>query len=492
MDNSLFITIDNGSAVSMSKVPVLETETFRKTLIEAVNTEKNQLFSFFALPENDKFKLIAILGDAAAHKLKISSGVIDGVFQSMAAEAPAFELFEREIAEQYPAITIAGHPELNPVRNPDQTQFYKMSGDAVHEVAVGPIHAGVIEPGHFRFQCMGEDVYFLQIALGYQHRGIEKMMQRKLDNRFIHFVETASGDTAAAAATAWSHVIEALSGNKAAQDACQIRSIAIELERIACHTGDLGALSGDVAYLPTASFCGRIRGEYLNMTAELCGNRFGRGIAVPGGCRTSLEKARAEKILAWIERVRPELYHALDLMFDSPTVLDRFENTGTVSRETAESIGLVGVAARASGLKCDVRHDYPLPEYGGNPPAFPEIDVQGDVIARARIRYEEIKASHAYLEKVLKEVPAEGLSAAKADVSALEADTLAVSVVEAWRGALCYAAVTGNDGTFRRVKIVDPSFHNWTGLAFALRGEQISHFPICNKSFNLSYCGYDL
>jgi Ni,Fe-hydrogenase III large subunit len=272
----------------------------------------------------------------------------------------------------------------------------------------------------------------------------------------------------------------------------QIRAIALELERIANHIGDLGALAGDVAFLPTASFCGRIRGEYLNMTAELCGNRFGRGLVVPGGVKFDLEPERADKIIQWIDRVYPELKNALDLMFDCPTVLDRFENTGSVSLETAESIGLVGMAGRASGIKRDVRHDYPLPEYGGNPPAMPEIDVQGDVIARARIRYEEIKASHIYLEKLLKEVPAEGLSAAKAENITLKPDHIAVSVTEAWRGALCYAAVTGNDGSFKRVKIVDPSFHNWTGLAFALRGEQISHFPICNKSFNLSYCGYDL
>ena len=491
MDNSLFINIDNGSAVPVEKVPVLETEKFRAALIEAVKNKKREILSFFAMPEGEKFKLVAILGNALAHKFEISSCVIESSLGSMAQEIPAIELFEREIAEQYP-ITVTGHPWLKPVRDPDKTEFCKMSGDAVHEVAVGPIHAGVIEPGHFRFQCMGEDVYFLEIALGYQHRGIEKLMEGKLDNRCIHMVETASGDTTAAAATAWSHVIEALSGNTAPDDACKIRSIAIELERIACHTGDLGALSGDVAFLPTASFCGRIRGEYLNMTAELCGNRFGRGIAVPGGVRTSLEKARAEKLLAWIDRVRPELYHALDLLFDSPTVLDRFENTGSVSLETAESIGLVGMAGRASGIKRDVRHDYPLPEYGGNPPAMPEIDVQGDVIARARIRYEEIKASHVYLEKMLQEVPAEGLSAACAENISLKPDHIAVAVTEAWRGALCYAAVTGNDGSFRRVKIVDPSFHNWTGLAFALRGEQISHFPICNKSFNLSYCGYDL
>ena len=276
MDNSLFISTDNGSAVPMVKVPVLETGEFRAALIEAVKYKKREILSFFAMPEGEKFKLVAILGNAPAHKFEISSCVIGSSFDSMAQEIPAIELFEREIAEQYP-IVVNGHPWLKPVRNPDKTEFCKMSGDAVHEVAVGPIHAGVIEPGHFRFQCMGEDVYFLEIALGYQHRGIEKLMEGKLDNRFIHMVETASGDTTAAAATAWSHIIEALSGNTASADACKIRSIAIELERIACHTGDLGALSGDVAFLPTASFCGRIRGEYLNMTAELCGNRFGRG-----------------------------------------------------------------------------------------------------------------------------------------------------------------------------------------------------------------------
>ena len=491
MENSPFIVTDNGSAVALADIPVLAMDNFRQELIEAVNRKNRQVFSFFAMPENDGFKLIAILGDAASHKLEIASCKIEKSFDSMAEEAPAFELFEREIAEQY-GIEIKGHPWLKPVRNPDKTDFYKMSGSAVHEVAVGPIHAGVIEPGHFRFQCMGEDVYFLEIALGYQHRGIEKMLEGKLNNRSIHMAETASGDATAAAATAWSHVIEALSGTAAAEDALKIRSIAIELERIACHTGDLGALAGDVAFLPTASFCGRIRGEYLNMTAELCGNRFGRGIAVPGGCRTALEKARAEKILAWIERVRPELYQALDLMFDSPTVLDRFENTGSVSCEDARRIGMLGMAGRASGLKYDARMDYPLPEYGGNPPVSEELELSGDVIARAKIRYAEIKASHKYLEEMLKSVPENGLSACHPEIGSLRPDMLAVTVTEAWRGSLCYAAVTASDGTFRRVKIVDPSFHNWTGLAFALRGEQISHFPICNKSFNLSYCGYDL
>ena len=491
MSNPLFVKLANGSAVPMAEIPALEEALFRDVLIRKVREENRQVLSFFALPENDGFKLICILGSPQDHCFEVTSGSVGKSFMSMSSEAPAFQLFEREIAEQY-GLEIKDHPWLKPVRDPEKTGFFKMSGDAVHEVAVGPVHAGVIEPGHFRFQCMGEDVYSLEIALGYQHRGIEKMMEGKLTNRFIHLVETASGDSTAAAAVAWAHVIEALSGIKPPADALKIRSIALELERIACHTGDLGALSGDVAFLPTASFCGRIRGEYLNMTAELCGNRFGRGIAVPGGCRTALEKARAEKILAWIDRVRPELWQALDLLFDSPTVLDRFENTGTVSLEDARRIGLVGMAARACGLESDARFDYPLEEYGGNPPQAEKIEVSGDVLSRAKIRYADLRASHKYLEELLRSVPDTGLSASAPEIGELKADHLAVAVSESWRGALCYAAVTGADGSFRRVKIVDPSFHNWSGLAAALRGEQISNFPVCNKSFNLSYCGYDL
>ena len=496
MSDMLFLSVGNGCSVPLAQVPDLPENVFRQALIEAVTTGQKTVFSFFAMPEETGFRLTAVLGDAGKHHLDITGCRVERSFSSMAAEAPAFQLFEREIAEQYPSLEIKGHPWLKPVRKPDKTTFFKMSGDAVHEVAVGPIHAGVIEPGHFRFQCMGEDVYFLEIALGYQHRGIEKMMESPLNSKMIHLIETASGDATAASATAWSHVVEALSDTPASRESCVIRSIAMELERIACHTGDLGALAGDVAFLPTASFCGRIRGEYLNMTAELCGNRFGRGVAVPGGCRTALEKQRAEKILAWIGRIKPELYHALDLLFESPTVLDRFENTGTVSLEDARRIGLVGVAGRACGLACDARFDYPLPEYSSGAPAAEKISVSGDVLSRARIRYADIAASHAYLERELAAVPAEGLAeglaASAPEITSLKAGHIAVAVTEAWRGPWCCTAVTGNSGELRRVKIVDPSFHNWTGLAFSLRGEQISHFPICNKSFNLSYCGFDL
>ena len=503
MENQ-FMFLKNGTAADWKELPVLEIGDFRTAVIGKVRNAC-RVMAFFAMPETENFRLVAVLGNKELRGFELTSAIVGNEYPALTAEAPAFHWFEREIAEQY-GITPVGHPWLKPLRfhhsygendawgrsadaeiQPGITDYFTMQGEAVHEVAVGPVHAGVIEPGHFRFQCMGEDVYSLEIELGYQHRGIEKMLIGGPDKRTIHFVETAAGDTTIASAVNYARIMESLSAVEVPEANRIFRAVALELERLANHIGDLGALAGDVAFLPTASFCGRIRGEYLNMTAELCGNRFGRNLVVPGGTRFGLEVARAQKVLKWIKRVYPELRQALDLMFDSPTVLDRLENTGTVCREDAAEIGLVGVAGRASGLELDARHDFPAD--GLSVPARAACGT-GDVISRAKVRYQEIISCHEWLipmlEKMTEYLPDHQLACVPG------ADRIAVSVTEAWRGELCHVAITGADGTFRRYKIVDPSFHNWFGLAMALRNEQISHFPICNKSFSLSYCGHDL
>lgn len=507
--SGIFLTLKNGEAAPFSACPLLPVEAFRDVMIEAVASGGRRVSAFFAMPEAEdgSFRLVGVLGNPALHCFDIASTRVGYRYASLTADCTAFHWFEREIAEQY-GIVPENHPWLKPIRfhrswsgkdawnrpadqpiPPGVTDYFTMGGEAVHEVAVGPVHAGVIEPGHFRFECMGEDVYSLEISLGYQHRDIERMLAGGPDKRTIHFMDTAAGDTTVASAIAYARIVEALAGISPPPGNALVQGIALELERIANHTGDLGALAGDVAFLPTASFCGRIRGEYLNMTAELCGNRFGRGIVTPGGTGVALEPERAAKLVAWIEKVYAELRAALDLMFNSPTVQDRFENTGLVDRATTAAIGAVGVAGRAGGLALDARHDFPGPEHGGLPPVMAEPG-SGDVISRARVRYSEIVASHDWLlgalRGVVDAIPAAGSS------GALRADSIAVGVSEAWRGELCHVAVTGRDGRFRRYKIVDPSFHNWFALAMSLRGEQISNFPICNKSFSLSYCGHDL
>ena len=514
------LTIANGAAEPRQNVPDLPVQTFRETLLERVNRQQRRVSAFFAMPacrdgggQNQGLELIAVLSDDDTHACELARTTVQDDFPSLTPEAPAFAWFERELAEQY-GLVVTGHPWLKPIRfqppMPDgtananqpaatraitvgETGYFTLAGDAVHEVAVGPVHAGVIEPGHFRFQCLGEDVFSLEISLGYQHRGIEKMLLGGPDRRTLPMLATASGDATIAATTAYAQLCEALNPDLSpAPDALLLRGIAAELERLANHVGDLGALAGDVAFLTTASFCGRLRGEFLNMTAELCGNRFGRNLVRPGGVRFALTPAKAEKILRWLERVMADVDNALDLMFDAPTVLDRFEGTGTVPAAAAHDIGLVGLAARASGLKRDIRFSHPVGGAAATAPARAEA-AGGDVLARALVRRREITASAAWLRERLAQWRQEnGVMPAAAALPPLPPDTIAVSLVEAWRGEMCNVAVTNDAGAFRRYKVVDPSFHNWFGLALALRGEQISHFPICNKSFNLSYCGHDL
>lgn len=491
--NDRFMVLENGTSGLTDQLPLLEETEFRQSVLELTG-EGCRVMAFFAVPLNsDEYRLTAVLGDGGEHHFKLTSFGVKGKYRSLTPSCAAFHRFEREIAEEYP-IHPEGHPALHPVRKyADENQvgvnpFLRMKGDAVHEVAVGPIHAGVIEPGHFRFQCMGEDVYSLEIALGYQHRGIEKLLSGGPDVLTLHRIETAAGDSSIASAVTCCTMLESLGSCPVPDEVRLLRSIALELERIANHTGDLGALAGDVAFLPTASYCGRIRGEYLNMTAELCGNRFGRGLVIPGSCRYPLERDRASKILHWIKRVYPELTQALDLMLDSPSVLDRLENTGAVPGETAAELGIVGPAARASGLRTDSRRDFPLPGYDLPLPRMAAM--HGDVMARALIRRLEIDASNRWLLEVLPNLEIAELPEKMS--GELAPGRIAVCAVEGWRGEIFHAALTGADGRFSRYKIVDPSFHNWSALAMALRGEQISNFPICNKSFNLSYCGHDL
>jgi Ni,Fe-hydrogenase III large subunit len=498
----------NTQAAPRREVPELDWPGFRHALLDGVADGQRVAALFGHAGEGGAgLELWAVLADRATARLHLLRSPVAGdSFPSLTPDCPQVHLFEREIAEQF-GVRPEGHPWLKPVRfhasycpgrdawgrppgHPvaGVMDYYRVEGDEVHEVAVGPVHAGVIEPGHFHFQCHGEQIYHLEIALGYQHRGVEPALVAGPNKRTLHYMETLAGDTSVGHALAHCQTVEALAGARPTLRGMAIRGIGLELERLANHTGDLGALANDVGYLPTASFCGRLRGDFLNATAALCGNRFGRGLARPGGAGFDIEPERAQRLL---EQLRPALTQvggAARLLWDTASVQARFQDTGAVSPDDARAAGLVGPAARACGIAVDVRHDFPSGIY-----RFSQVPMStattGDVFARAYVRWLEIQRSGDFVLAQLKALPA---GAARVALGPLRADAVAVSLVEGWRGEICHVALTNAQGRFARYKVVDPSFHNWFGLALALRDQQISDFPLCNKSFNLSYCGHDL
>jgi Ni,Fe-hydrogenase III large subunit len=504
-----FASIGNGRATARSAVPVLPPADFFAAISRATLAGARVAALFgMADPEPDAVNLMVVLADDRVSRLHLGrTRVRGGEFESLTPSCPQLHLFEREIAEQF-GLRATGHPWLKPVRfhrsyrpgyevfpgpagegpSIGVTDFYRVEGDEVHEVAVGPVHAGVIEPGHFRFQCHGEGVFHLEISLGYQHRGVEKALLGGPGKRSIHYAETLAGDTTVGHATAYCQVVEALAKCQKTPRAQALRGIALELERLANHVGDLGALANDVGFLPTASYCGRLRGDFLNMTATLCGSRFGRGMIRPGGVGFDIDEAIVHDLLERLEAAERDTANAVDLLWTTSSVMARFEETGILARDVAESLGLVGPAARACGIPRDVRHDHPSGIF-----RFAHIPVStwstGDVFARAYVRWIEVQRSIDFVREQLRSLPP---GDACRPLGALAPDQIAVALAEGWRGELCHVALTDAAGRFERYKVVDPSFHNWIGLAYALRGQQISDFPLCNKSFNLSYCGHDL
>lgn len=505
-----FAALTAGRAINYQKVPHHDMADFQQLLARSM-TRGWRTVSLFAMPDlampaADRAlprTVLTVLADDTTALLHIARSQIEDFYPSMAADFPQVQLFEREMAEQC-GIPIKGHPWLKPVRfapelYPHNGQlagatpcglmdFYQVDGAEVHEVAVGPVHAGVIEPGHFRFQCHGEEIFNLEISLGYQHRGVERAMIGGPNKRSLQYAQTLCGDTTIGHATAWCQILEALSGTQKSARAQSLRAIALELERLANHVGDLGAISGDVGFLPTASYCGRLRGEYLNMTAMLCGNRFGRDMLCPGGVQFDVDMDLIERLKNRLDISSKQTRQAVELLWNSPSVMARLEETGTLEQQTAVDLGLVGPMARACGLLRDARQNHPTGQF-----RFSHIPTatwnSGDVFARAFVRWLEVQRSSEFIAGQLDNLPPGEI---RSPVGALGPCQIAVSMVEGWRGEICHTACTDAAGRLARYKVVDPSFHNWPAVGLALRGEEISDFPLCNKSFNLSYCGHDL
>lgn len=493
--------LKNNQRVPLSDIPVLGYEEFLEHNTSLLNEAHNHCVNYFGVPSGEGLKLFCCMANDSEGTVYVSSSLIEPnqTFSSFSRHHLAFHIFEREIHENW-GIKYSDHPWLKPVRFPfnraDKNSvianypFFKIKSEELHEVGVGPIHAGVIEPGHFRFICNGEQILHLEIQLGFQHRGIEAMfLQKKKLQERIALAENIAGDTVAGHTTAFVNLWENLCGYKAENGLQFSRTLALELERVAIHTGDLSAMCTDVAYQLGSAVFGRLRTPIINFFQSWCGNRLAKGLIRPGKNNFPFTKELQENLLEVLNKYEPDFDEICNETFTSPTVLARFEKTGVVTREQASGIGTVGMSARMSGINRDIRcsHSHDLYSTLSHQPVLKH---HGDVFSRAQIRREEIKQSIGYIRKLLQNIPSPGKDSNF--IYRAAPASFCLSLTEGWRGEICHCAITDEKGELMHYKIKDPSMHNWLALALAVRNNEISDFPICNKSFDLSYCGHDL
>lgn len=370
-------------------------------------------------------------------------------------------------------------------------QFLNVEGEGVYELPVGPIHAGIIEPGHFRFSCYGEVIVNLEIRLGYLHRGIEKRLVEVPWRKGRFVAEAAASDMAIANSLAHSIAIESLFEIELPRRALLLRTAAMEVERLAMHLSDLGGLAGDIGFLAVSASMARLRGLALRMGELIAGNRFMRGYICPGGTTRQLADPCLQELTITVKELGRQIKPVIEFLLENQVAVDRMQDVGKVSPKLASDFGLVGVSARACGLDYDCRKSWPYA-------TFPEDDflttteASGDVLGRARVRIGELQTSLKLLSETLHEIESQPGPGLVALPEKLPPNSTSIGIVESHRGELIHLVLTNHIGQIRRYCIKDPSVNNWTGLAIAVRNNLIADFPLCNKSFSLSYSGHDL
>ena len=506
MNKNKHIELNNGSVpVKVAELPVLDYNLFHDEVVSLLKSEKNHCLNYFCFPFNSGLKFICCIADDDSGTVRILSHKLkntDTPLRSITSTIYALHIFERSIHEIH-GVKFEGHPWLKPVRYPYERAdkhsiiknypFYEMESEELHEVGVGPIHAGIIEPGHFRFICNGEKVLHLEIQLGYQHRGIEQMFSGTFGGlqRSI-LAENIAGDTAVGHGLAYSQLVESLAGFEPSDDLQAERCIALEMERIAIHIGDTAALCADIAYQLGQVACEALRTLVINTTQYWCGNRFGKGLIRPGGTNYRLTDFIAERILNVLAEVEKRFANVTDCLYARSGILERFEETGTITRKQAALIGTVGMAARTCGITRDIRKTHPF-QYFRKMDTVPVVLETGDVLARSMLRSLEVKESIKMIQQLIAIWRTLEKKAGRPVYDfKFKPDSLGISITEGWRGEICHVAITGNNGQLEHYSIKEPSMHNWLALALAVRNQEISDFPVCNKSFNLSYCGNDL
>jgi Ni,Fe-hydrogenase III large subunit len=481
-----------------------------KQLKERLNKASDERLGLMTSIDGSQLALL-MLNPAKGTCDLIESPVENNTYKAYTTNFAQFHWFERALFDMF-GIVAEGHPrfkhlilheqyekEFFPLRkvplpegfkSPIERvyQFLEVKGEGVYELPVGPIHASVIEPGHFRFSCFGETIVNLEIRLGFLHRGVEKRLT-EVPWQKAHFVaEAAASDTACANALAHAEAIESIAQVEVPERAKFLRTIALEIERLAVHIIDVGGMGTDLGILGIAQNMSRLRGNALRMGDLLSGSRFLRAFVIPGGVR-KVEERNLGEIKSACQQLRKDLRPLITMFLENQMAIERMQEVGVISYSLAHEFGMVGVGARAAGIDYDVRKHFACgkyPEYA--PPSV--VEKGGDILARERVRIGEIWSSLDTIEKLIDNIP----HGDNHIIMPRELPKMAwgVGIVEAFRGELIHMIGTDMNGNIRRYAIKDPSFENWTAISIGIRNELIADFPPVNKSFALSYGGNDL
>jgi len=469
---------------------------------------------FGLLSSLDGNQLIILLLDPGPGMAELwESPVHNNSYKSLTLRFPQLHWFERILWDLF-GIVPRQHPRLKPIVVHEQyppdffplrgrqflpgderverapVNYMEVHGTGVWELPVGPIHAGIIEPGHFRFSCFGETILNLELYLGYVHRGVEKRMTEVPWQKARFVAESAGTDTAAAHALAHAIAIESLFEVEIPAAAQALRTVALEIERVAMHIADIAGIMTDIGLVGMAAAMAKLRGTALNTGQLITGSRFLRSYVLPGGVASIPTAAQAAQVKVSMDELRKQLKPLLSMLQNNYAALARMEGIGTVKRSLAMEFGLVGIAARGSGVNYDTRSHF---AHGLYPQEAPLIATEagGDILARTQVRIEELWSSLDIIKKLI----STGADAAVAHISLpeqLPANAQTAGIVESFRGELIHLCVTGEDGRIKRYVIKDASFNNWTAIPIAVRNNLIADFPLCNKSLSLSYSGNDL
>jgi Ni,Fe-hydrogenase III large subunit/Ni,Fe-hydrogenase III component G len=471
------------------------------------------LFADDARAEAGAFQLYYVFALDAAHGffiLRVPISPDQPRFISLTNALPAANWQEREIQDLF-GLRLEGHPnprrcalhddwpQVSPLRKDfdlktvlppftgERHKFREVEGEGVFHVPVGPVHAGIIEPGHFLFSVAGEPVLYLQIRLFYTHKGTEKLFENIPVTHGVQLAQSISGDSGFAHATAFCHAVERVAGVEAPPRARALRTLCLELERLYNHIADIGAIATDVAFVVANAHAMRLKERVLRLNEQLTGNRLLRGMACLGGVRFDWTGEQVAAIAGFVSELRPEFDSLVELVRESSSTRDRLETTGILKPATARDLGVVGIAGRASGFAHDLRRDIPHAAYDQVQFTVP-LYQEGDVLRRMQVRIDEVRQSLSIIEQMTGNLPA---GPTRAPVPALPENATALGYVEGWRGEIFHWIRTAGNNRLARCKIKDPSLQNWPALSEAILGNIIPDFPVVNKSFNLSYSGTD-